>query len=135
MALQTPYPIVQGSRFLLGPDKQAETILIVPGTSDYTTLGYVITAFYARLKMVQAAIVTGGNTTVYPNTPASTGYYAVPVFPMTQLGTTASPGYGFTGYSQFLLKVYHAGGANIGVEVVNGYNLTGASWQVLVIGY
>ena len=132
MALTTPYPRIQGSRFPLGQELVCESFLIVPGTSDYTTLGYVITALYCGFKMVQGAVVTGGNTTVFPNNPSTAGYYAFPVFPESQLATSGS---GFTGYSQFLLKVYFAGGANIGVEVGAGGNLTGCIWQVMVIGY
>lgn len=125
MALTTPYPIVQGSRVTLGPNLQAITILVVPGTSDYTTLGYVITALECGFSLVQQAIVTGGNATAYP---AASGWYAFPVFPETQLYTNSQA---FTGYSQFLLKVYVAA---TGVELGNGGNLTGNIWQVMVIG-
>ena len=130
MALQTPYPKVQGSRFLLGPDLQGETILIIPGTSDYTTNGYVITAVEAGLKMIQQAIVTGGNATAYA---AAAATWAIPVFPETQLNSAATlPGSGFTGYSQFLLKVIIS---STGAEVGNGGNLTGYVWQVMILGY
>lgn len=130
MALTTPYPRVQGSRFMFGAELQAETFLIVPGTSDYTTLGYVITAAYCGFKLIQQAIVTGGNVTAYPNRTTVT-WYAFPVFPESQLLTS---GNGFTGYSQFLLKVYVGGGGSIGTEVSVGGNLTGNIWQVMVIG-
>jgi|SRR5208337_70761 len=126
MALTTPYPKVQGSKFLLGPDLQGETVLIVPGSADYTTNGYVVTAIECGFKMIQQAIVTGGNATAYP---ANSGWYAFPVFPETQLATNSQ---GFTGYSQFLLKVYVA---STGVELAGNGQLTGAVWQVLVLGY
>jgi len=114
---------------MLGSELQVESFLIVPGTSDYTTLGYVITALYCGFKMVQGAVVTGGNATAYPST---AGWYAFPVFPESQLLTSGS---GFSGYSQFLLKVYVAQGASIGQEAGSGANLTGNIWQVMVIGY
>jgi len=129
--IQTPLPKVQGSKFFLGPDLQGETLLVSSLTTDnYPTGGYVITAAACGLKMVQQAFVVGGNATAYP---ANTGWYAFTVFPETQLGLTASPGSGFTGYSQFLLKVYVA---STGVEVAsNSSSLVGCIWQVLVLGY
>lgn len=127
MALTTPYPKLQGSAFLLGPDLQAETILIVPGTSaDYAAHGYVITAVACGFQMIQQAIVTGGNATAYP---ANSGWYVQPVFPETQLSTSNE---GFTGYSQFLFKVFVA---STGIEIATTVNLTGAVWQVMIIGY
>ena len=125
MALTYPYPEVQGSRFYLGPDQQGKTILVIPGSADYPTNGYPITAIELGFKLVQSAIVTGGNVTAYP---ASAGWYAVPVFAETQLATANQ---GFSGYSQFLLKVYVA---STGVELAGSGQLTGAIWQVLVLG-
>src|ERR1035441_437655 len=101
MALPNPLPLVQGSRVLLGIDLQEETFLIVPGTSDYVTNGYPITAAQCRLKSIQQAWVSGGNATAFP---ANSGWYAVTVFALTQMGAVAA-GAGFTGYSQFLFKV------------------------------
>jgi hypothetical protein len=126
--LQAPIPRVQGSKALLGPDIQWETMLIVPVTGDtYPANGYVITAVACGFKMIQGAIVTGGNATAFP---ASGGWYAQPIFPETQLATNSQ---GFTGYSQFLLKVYVA---STGAEYSGVLNaLVGNVWQVLVIGY
>jgi hypothetical protein len=114
---------------MLGQELICESFLIAPGTSDYVTLGYPITAAYCGFKMIQGAVVTGGNATAYPST---AGWYAFPVFPENQLATS---GQGFAGYSQFLLKVYVAQGGSIGTEAGNGANLTGNIWQVMVIGY
>jgi hypothetical protein len=128
MALTTPYPKVQGSKFLLGPSMQGETILIVPAVAaDYAAGGYVITALECGLSLIQQAIVTGGNATAYP---ASAGWYPEIVFPETQLLTSSE---GFTGYSQFLFKVYVAA---TGVELAPApaVSLNGAVWQVTVIG-
>jgi hypothetical protein len=126
MALTSPLPSVQGSRFLLNVDLQGDTKLIVPGTSDYVTGGYAITAAATGFSKVQQAWVTGGNSTAFP---ASGGWYAECVFPIAQLTTSNA---GFTGYSQFLFKVYVA---STGVELASGGNLTGAIWQVLILGY
>jgi hypothetical protein len=129
MALPNPLPIVQGSRLALGPDGGwQETFLIVPGTSDYVTLGYPITAVQCRLKSIQTANVTGGNVVAFP---ASGGWYAECVFPIVQMGAVAS-GAGFTGYSQFLFKIYVA---STGVELAVGGSLAGAVWMVTVTGY
>lgn len=127
MALTTPYPHVQGARFMLGPDLQADTILIISAGSDYTTNGYVITAIDAGFKAIQQAIVTGGNATAYP---ASAATWAIPVFPESQLGG-AGTGDGFTGYSQFLLKMIVS---STGAEVGSGAGAAGI-WQVMIIGY
>jgi hypothetical protein len=129
MALPNPLPAVQGTRFTLGPDAGwMDTFLIVPGTSDYVTGGYAITAIQCRLKYVTTAWVTGGNATAFP---ANTGWYAVTVFPIVQYGAVAT-GAGLTGYSQFLFKVYVA---STGVEVGSGGSLAGNVWQVTVTGY
>jgi hypothetical protein len=128
MALTVPYPKVQGSKAYLGPDLQMETVLIIPGTSDYTTNGYIVTAVECGFKMIQSAIVSGGNVTAYPTNPTVTRY-AFPVFPESQLATSSQ---GFTGYSQFLLKVYVG---STGAEAAALANLTGYIWQVTIIGY
>jgi len=126
MALTLPLPIVQGSRIVLGPDLQQESFLIIPGTSDYVTNGYVISALQCRLKNLQSAWVSATNATF---SPANSGWYAQCVFALAQLATS---GAGFTGYSQFLLKVYVA---STGVELASGGNLTGSIIQVTVQGY
>jgi hypothetical protein len=128
MALANPLPGVQGSRYLIGIDLQVDTKLIVPGVSDYVTGGYAITALATGFKNIQQAIITGGNSTAFP---ANSGWYAECVFPIAQIGGV-STGAGFTGYSQFLFKVYVA---STGVELASGGNLTGAIWQVMIFGY
>ena len=128
MALANPLPGVQGSRYLLGVDLQVDTKLIVPGTSDYVTGGYAVTAIACGFKLLQQAIVTGGNSTAFP---ANTGWYAVCVFPFVQIGGV-STGAGVSGYSQFLFKVYVA---STGVEVASGVSLAGNIWQVMIFGY
>lgn len=117
---------VQGSRVVLGPDLQQETRLLVPGTSDYVTNGYVVTAALCGLLKIQTAWVSGTNATF---SPATGGWYAECVFALAQLATSNA---GFTGYSQFLLKVYVA---STGVELASGGNLTGSLIQVTVQGY
>jgi hypothetical protein len=117
---------VQGSRAVLGPDLQQESILAIPGTSDYVTNGYVITTTLTSFLKIQTAWVSGSNATF---SPANSGWYAECVFPLAQVGTG---GPGFTGYAQFLLKVYVA---STGVELANGGNLTGSIIQLTLQGY
>ena len=129
MALALPLPGVQGARLLLGPDGGVQdTFLIVPGTSDYVTGGYVVSATNCRLKNIQTAWVTGGNSTAFP---ANSGWYPEIVFAFAQIGGT-STGAGFTGYSQFLFKLYVA---STGVELASGGSVAGSIWQVTVTGY
>lgn len=124
MSLPNPLPGIQGSRIFHGPDLQEDSFLIVPGTSDYVTNGYVITAIAARMLKIQRAWVSAFNAT-------ATGYTPQCVFPIAQMGAVAG-GAGFTGYSQFLFKLLVV---TTGVEVANGANLTGAVWAVTVLGY
>jgi hypothetical protein len=129
MALASPLPGVQGSRLFLGPDGGVQdTFLIVPGTSDYVTGGYAVTNVACRLKNIQTAWVTGGNSTAFP---ASGGWYPEIVFAFVQIGAV-STGAGVTGYSQFLFKLYVA---STGVELASGGSVAGAIWQVTVTGY
>ena len=116
--------IVQGSRVALGIDLQQASFLIIPGSSDYVTGGYVLTAQMLTFKGIQSAWVSGANAT------AIAGWVAVPVFAFAQLGLSASPGAGFTGYSQFLLYVYV-----VTTGAQNSANLAGAIWQLTVQGY
>lgn len=118
--------LVQGARAMFGPDLLQDSKLCIPGTSDYVTGGYVISNTLAGFKNIQSAWVSGTNSTF---SPANTGWYAVCVFALAQVGTGGS---GFTGYSQFLLKVYVA---STGVEAASGTNLTGAIIQVTIQGY
>jgi len=119
---------IQGSKFYLGPDLVGDAKLIVPGTSDYVTGGYAITAQLCGFGHLQQAWVSGGNSTAFPS---SGGWYAVCVFPIVQFGAVAT-GAGFTGYTQFLFKVYVA---STGVEAASGTNLTGNVWSVMLLGY
>lgn len=119
---------VQESRVLLGLGLQQRTVLAVPGTSDYVTGGYAITTTLTDFAKLQSAWVSGGNSTMFP---ASAGWYAVCVFPIVQFGAVVA-GAGFTGYSQFLLKVYVA---STGVELASGGNLTGAVIQLTLQGF
>lgn len=121
MAITLPLPGVQGARYYLGPDLQADTKLVVPGTSDYTTGGYVITAVECGFKLIQSAVVVEQNA-------AATGWYALPVFAIAQLSTSNA---GFSGYSQFLLKLLIV---TTGVEPTANSNITG-TWALEIKGY
>lgn len=126
MALPNPLPSVQGARQYLGPDcGEQENFLIVPGTSDYVTGGYVITNTAVRMKNITAAWVSGANAT------AIATWVGQPVFAFAQIGAAAT-GAGFTGYSQFLFYVYVV---TTGAQAASGANLTGAIWQITVQGY
>jgi hypothetical protein len=124
MALPNPIPGVQGARLYLGPDLQEDTFLIVPGTSDYVTGGYVLSNTALRMKNIQQAFVTGANATAQT-------WGVIPTLAIAQLGGV-STGAGFTGYSQVLFYVYVLA---TGAQVGSGGNLTGAIWQLTVRGY
>jgi hypothetical protein len=107
-------------------DVYQDTYLLIPGTSDYVTGGYVVTSItLSGAKLIQTVWVSGTNATA---SPASGGWYGVPVLAIAQVGTG---GPGATGYTQFLFKVYVA---STGVELASGGNLTGAIWQVTIQG-
>jgi hypothetical protein len=104
-----------------------DTFLIVPGTSDYVTGGYALTATSFRLYPtaggIQAAWVSGANATAQT-------WGVIPTLAIAQMGGV-STGAGFEGYSQLLFYVYVL---STGAQVASGGNLTGAIWQLTVIG-
>ena len=116
---------VQGSRQILSEGWQ-DTFLFVPGSSDYVTNGYVVTAIATGFKAIQAAWLSGANAAAVPGSAAR---WAAPIFVIAELG---SGGQGFTGYSQFLWKVIVS---STGAESGSGDNLTGYIWQVTIQGY
>src|ERR1035438_9029414 len=121
MALPNPIPTVQGSRAVVGPGIWQDTYVIAPGTSDYTTNGYVITALALRMNPtygIQTAWISGANAT------AIAGWVAVPVFAIAQFGGTAG-GSGFEGFSQLLLYFYVV---TTGAQVCSGARLSGNIW-------
>ena len=131
MSLSNPIPAVQGARAVLGPALWMDTFLIVPGTSDYVTNGYVIKSSALRLNPtygIQAAWVSGQNST-------AAGYVPQVTLALAQLGAT-STGAGFEGYSQLNFQVFVTGTASGDVlnEAANGANLTGCVWLLTVIG-
>jgi hypothetical protein len=118
---------VQGSRSFLGELIQ-DTFLLIPGTSDYVTNGYVVTALATNFKTIQSAWVSGINAAV------ATGgtYFGFPTFSLAQVGTS---GPGFTGYSQFLFAVWFLNSTGPAyAQVSSGGNLTGLIWEVTVQG-
>ena len=127
MALAVPLPGVQNSHALLGPGQQMKSFLIVPGTSDYVTGGYAITSIntgYNPTYGIQQAWVSGANAT------AVATWGAIPVIALAQIGGV-STGAGFEGYTQILFYVYVLNG---GAQAASGANLTGAIWQLTLIG-
>jgi hypothetical protein len=127
MALATPIPGVQGSHALLGIGQQWKSFLIVPGTSDYVTGGYALTAIQLGFNPtygIQKAWVSLANAT------AVATWGAVPLVTFVQIGGT-STGAGTVGYTQILFYVYVLNG---GAQAGSGANLTGAIWQLEVVG-
>jgi len=122
MALANAPVVVQGSRVDLGLGLVESSWLIVPGTSDYVTGGYAITATMLGYSLLQQAWVSEANAT-------ATGYEAFCVFALAQL---AGSSMGETGYSQFLFKVDVV---TTGSQVGSGGNLAGCKWAVTVRGF
>lgn len=116
---------VQDSRVALGPAAWRETFLIVPGSSDYVTNGYVISGTLTGFKLIRSAALVGMNA-------AATPYFADCVFVLAQLATSSL---GFSGYSQFLFKVGTAKSAASETEVTGSGDLSGCIWQVAIEGY
>jgi hypothetical protein len=131
MALPNPIPAVQGARIVLGPAIWEDTYLIVPGTSDYVTGGYVITALSLRcysVNGIMCAWVSGQNST-------AAGYVPQVTLALAQIGAT-STGAGFEGYAQLKFQVFLTGTASGDVlnEAGSGANLTGCVWLLTVRG-
>jgi hypothetical protein len=114
---------VQDSRVLLGPFAEQKSWLLIPGTSDYVTGGYVVTAQNVSLGHIQSVTISGLNAT------AIATWEFAPVFAFAELGTA---GPGVSGYTQFLLYAYVL---STGAQVASGFNLSGSIIQVTVQGY
>lgn len=126
MALANPIPTVQGSRLVLGPAVWEDTFVIAPGTSDYVTGGYSISALSLRFNPtygIQSAWISGANATAQ-------AYIVNPTLAIAQIGATTS-GAGFEGYSSILFYVVVLATQ---AQVANGGNLTGAVWLLTVRG-
>lgn len=131
MALPNPIPAVQGAHITLGPALWEDTFLIVPGTSDYVTGGYVIKAIQFRLLStygIMSAWVSGQNST-------AAGYVPQVTLALAQMGAV-STGAGFEGYAQLNFQVFVTGTASGDVlnEASSGANLTGCVWLLTVRG-
>lgn len=114
---------VQDSRVMLGPGMVQESFLVIPGSSDYTTGGYSITASALGFKNIQSVSIDGSNSTGVSWTP-------IPVFAFAQVGSaTASPGN--AGYTSF--KFYVAV-ITTGAQVASLGDLSGAIWCITVTG-
>jgi len=132
MALPNPIPAVQGSRLVLGPGLWEDTFLIVPGTSDYVTGGYVISALALRslsTNGIMCAWISGQNST-------AAGYVPQVTLALAQMGAV-STGAGFEGYSQLKFQVFNspaAAGIAPLTEAAAGFNFAGAIWLLTVRG-
>ena len=116
---------VQDSRTNLGLGLVQESWLLAPGTSDYVTNGYVITASAVGLKLIQSADINGENATAL-------GWNGYCVFPLAQIATGANAGQGESGYTQFLFALFVI---TTGVQLGAGGNATGSIWTVTIQGY
>ena len=125
---------VQGSRVLAG-DIWQESYLLIPGTSDYVTNGYLIgipgTASangFVAFSRIQSVWVSGQNATVAgPST-----YLGFPVFTFSEVG---SAGPGFIGYTSFLFQVNVLSATPTYAQVVSSGNLSGAIWELTIQGF
>lgn len=108
--------------YRLGQSGIKKIFQLQPGTSDYTTGGYSLTAAQFELGYLAGATICGSNA-------AGALYEAKPVFPSTSFNQgpnsdTPAPS------TTFKLLVELAG-----VEVANGTNLTTMSWLLEVTGW
>jgi hypothetical protein len=132
MALANPLAGVQGARLFLGPAIQEDTFVIAPGTSDYVTGGYVISALALRLNPtygIMCAWVSGQNA-------AAAGYVPQVTLALAQIGAVAT-GAGFEGYSQLKFQVFNSpavAGIAALTEAASGFNFTGFQWLLTVRG-
>jgi len=121
MALTLPLPGVPDSRQYLGAGAIQESFLIIPGTSDYPTSGYVLTPAMCRLmRGFQQAWISGCNAAVI------TGAWEM--IPVMTLSLTSNS----LAQLQTQLNLYVCNGSM--VQVSANTNLTGAAWVLTVIG-
>ena len=116
---------VQDSRTNMSVGLVQETWLLAPGTSDYVTNGYPVTAIATTLYKIQSADVNGQNA-------AALGWNAYCVFPIAQIASGVNIGQGESGYAQFLFALFVI---TTGVQLGSGGNASGAIWQVTIQGY
>ena len=81
MALTTPFPEIPESRTVDGIGCQTATYLILPGSSDYVTGGYALSALNLRLTRIHSVFVSGVNA-------AGAVYLAQIVFPATYFSSS-----------------------------------------------
>jgi hypothetical protein len=109
---------IPDNRAELGPSNNLRTYQYAAGVSDYVTGGYPINASAVDLSQIFNAWKVGQNA-------ASSAYIEQIVFPASSY-TNAGPA------TQVLLKILNA---TTGLEVANGFNLTGCIWNLAFIGY
>lgn len=119
--------VVQDSRVALGPELWQQNFLLAPGTSDYVTGGYVVTAANVGFKLIQAVDVLNTNTTGL--TWIAQALFTFSTMSVTDHGITNTVG--VSGYSSFNLWM----GTAIGTQANSSANLSGAIWQVMIYGY
>lgn len=160
MALTLPLPEFPETRVYNSVGNQSAVFAIVPGTSDYPTGGYVISALQCRLQRIYAVSIDAQNSTVFTNgwltdatvpvtigsnnipLPATSFNFQVSVLTITIQGGVAGTvaiGISSDANGAALSKTTATNRTGItGVnqtEVANGTNLAGAIWVVTVSGY
>jgi len=123
MALTTPIPEVPESRQTNAVGCQQATFLLIPGTSDYPTGGYVVSGLQLRMpKGIFSASIDGWNSTAN-----GLGYGFNVILGMT-LASNNIP----IVATSFALYAYVL---TTSLQVANGQNLSGAIFSVTVQGY
>lgn len=124
MALTTPLPEVPESRLKFGVGVEQCSFLIVPGTSDYPTGGYLITALQCRLSKIFSVSIDGINSAGN-----ALGFIFTPVLAMT-LATNNIPN-DVTQFNLFGSNIV----ASVITQLANGTNLSGLIMVLTVTGY
>lgn len=146
MALTLPLPEVPESRTLNGVGSQTATFLVIPGTSDYPTGGYIISAQQCRLQRIIGASVDGGNSTTLGWLPSITIAYTlgtnnipnVPTslaFQVEALVVTAGTSGNAVTLNAGTTLEATGGGTVKQSEIAAATNLTGCIWSITVTGY
>jgi len=125
MALTNPIPEIPDSRQVNAIGCQQASFLIIPGTSDYPTGGYVISGLQCRMpKGIISVSIDGINTTGN-----NLGYIwnAIVNYTLASNGIPIVP----TSFNIYVANIV----TNVVTQLNAGTNLTGAILSVTVQGY
>lgn len=127
MALTFPLPEIAESRQLNGVGNQSACYLVIPGTSDYTTGGYAITAAQCRMTRIISVSIDGINAT---GNAIGTGYSWTSIVNYT-LSSANNIGLVPTSFLLFAETVT----AGAFAQAANGFNFAGLILGITVTGY